>query len=97
MSHANLTGNMIVGNNVFLSVQVSTSNDNNIGSKGYNEALIKGPTIEDNVLIGAGANILPGVTLGEYSIIGASALVTKDVPSRKVVMGIPAKIVRNVE
>jgi len=97
MDNTHITGNMIIGNNVFVSVLVATTNDNNIGAKGYDESLIKGPTIEDNVMIGAGANLLPGIRIGKGSIVGASALVTKDVIRYTVVMGIPAKFVRNLE
>lgn len=96
MDNSHITGNMVIGNNVFISVLVSTTNDNNIGSKGYNESFVKGPIIEDNVLVGAGANLLPGVRIGQGSIIGAGTLVTKDVPSKKLVMGVPGKIVRDV-
>jgi acetyltransferase-like isoleucine patch superfamily enzyme len=97
MDNSHITGNMIIGNNVFISVLVASTNDNNIGTKGYDEALIVGPIIEDFVLIGANANLLPGVRIGTHSIVGASALVTKDVPPYKVVMGIPAKIVRDIQ
>ena len=47
--------------------------------------------------IGAAANILPHVTIGKNAIVGAGAVVTKNVPPNKVVMGIPAKIIKNVE
>ncbi|EHZ7120552.1 N-acetyltransferase [Vibrio vulnificus] len=47
--------------------------------------------------IGANATILPGVTIGSKAIIGAGAVVTKDVPDRAVVVGNPAKIIRYVE
>jgi acetyltransferase-like isoleucine patch superfamily enzyme len=96
MDNTHITGNMIIGNNVFISVLVSTTNDNNIGSKGYDEEKIKGPLIRNNVLVGAGANILPGIEIGEYSIIGAGSVVTKSVPSHKVVMGVPGKIVKDL-
>lgn len=96
MDNTHITGNMVIGENVFISVLVATTNDNNIGTKGYDEAYIKGPTIEDNVLIGAGANLLPNTHIGKGSIVGAGSLVTKNVPENKVVMGQPAKIIRDV-
>jgi len=97
MDSTNITGNMQIGSHVFISNLVSTSNDNNLGSKGYDEAFVKGPIIEDYVGIGAGANILPGVRIGTGSIVAAGAVVTKDVPPKKLVMGIPARIVKDLE
>jgi acetyltransferase-like isoleucine patch superfamily enzyme len=47
--------------------------------------------IERNVWIGAGATILPGIRVGEGSVVGAAAVVTKDVPARTVVVGVPAR------
>ena len=52
--------------------------------------------IGNNVWIGAGAIILPGITIGDNSIVGAGAVVTKDVPSNVVVVGNPAKIIKNI-
>ena len=49
--------------------------------------------VEDNCFIGLGATLLPGVTIGANSIVGASALVTHDVPAGSVVGGTPAKII----
>lgn len=97
MDNAHITGNMKIGNDVFISVLVSTTNDNTMGREEYNEDHVKGAVIGDKVTVGAAANILPGVTIGQNVIVGASALVTKDIPENKVVMGIPAKIVRDVE
>ena len=53
--------------------------------------------IKRNAYIGAGAIILPGVTIGEYSIVAAGAVVTGDVPPRTVVGGVPAKTIGTVE
>ena len=50
--------------------------------------------IKKGAWIGAGASILPGVTVGKYAIVGAGAIVTKDVPDYSVVVGIPAKVVK---
>lgn len=47
--------------------------------------------------IGTGAIILPGVTVGKYSVVGAGAVVTKDVPDHTVVMGVPAKPVKSLK
>ena len=52
------------------------------------------PVMEDDVWIGRGAVILPGVRVGKGSIVGAGAVVTKDVPPRSVVSGAPARIIR---
>ncbi len=49
------------------------------------------PTIKDNVVIGSGAQVLGPVTVGRYAKIGANAVVTKDVPEKAVMVGIPAK------
>ena len=52
--------------------------------------------IKRNVWIGAGATILPGVTVGENSIVAAGAVVTKDVPDNTIVGGVPAKWIKNL-
>lgn len=54
-------------------------------------------TIGDDAWVGAGVIILPGVNIGEKSIIGANSVVTKDVPSNSVVAGVPAKIIRYLQ
>lgn len=51
--------------------------------------------IEDNVWIGSRAIILPGVKIGKGSIIGAGAVVTKDIPEYSIVGGVPAKLIRS--
>jgi len=56
-----------------------------------------GPIIKDNVKIGANTVILRGITIGEYSIVDAGAVVTKDIPPKSVVYGVPAKIVETLE
>ncbi len=59
-------------------------------------AVIHGAYIESGCLIGIGATILDGVVIGSGSIIGAGAVVTKSVPPRSLVMGIPGKVVRQL-
>lgn len=53
--------------------------------------------VENNVYIGAGAYIMPGVKIGDNCIIGAGAVVTRDVPPDSVAVGIPARVVESVE
>jgi len=49
-------------------------------------------TISDYVRIGGGTTILPGITLGEFALIGAGSVVTKDMPSRAIAYGVPAEV-----
>ena len=49
------------------------------------------PTLQDNVVVGSGAQILGPVIIGKNSLIGANAVVTKDVPEKSIMVGIPAK------
>ena len=58
--------------------------------------LVKPVVIKRNGWIGAGATILPGVTVGENSVVAAGAMVTKDVPANTVVAGIPAKVIKTI-
>ena len=52
------------------------------------------PTIKDGAVIGSGAQVLGPVTVGKFAKIGANAVVTKDVPDKAVMVGIPAKAVK---
>ena len=84
-----------------------TITDNSHGKSDYESLSIppilrllhsKGPVIiEDGVWIGDKVTILPGVRIGENSIIGANALVTKDVPANCVVGGVPAKLIKIIK
>ena len=96
MDGTHITGNAKVGNNVFIGMLVSTANDNNLNERKYSEKDI-GPTIENDATVGEGASILPGLTLGQGSLIGAGSVVTKDVPARAVVMGVPARIIKYMD
>jgi acetyltransferase-like isoleucine patch superfamily enzyme len=53
--------------------------------------------IGDDAWIGTGAILLPGITIGSMSIVGAGAVVTENVPPRSVAVGVPAKVVRRIE
>lgn len=97
MDLTHITGNCKVGNNVFISVLVSTTNDNVVVDRQYDEERIMGPTIEDDVTIGAGACLLPGVVIGRGAFVAANSVVTKSIDPYDLVMGIPAKVVRNLK
>jgi acetyltransferase-like isoleucine patch superfamily enzyme len=53
--------------------------------------------VKEGATIGANATILPGITIGEKSMVGAGAVVTKDVPAKTLVLGNPARVVRELE
>jgi maltose O-acetyltransferase len=53
--------------------------------------------IEDNVWIGGGAILLPGVNIGRNAVVGAGAVVTRSVPANTVVAGNPARVLREIE
>jgi maltose O-acetyltransferase len=53
--------------------------------------------IEDNVWLGGGAILLPGVTIGQNAVVGAGSVVTRDVPENAVVAGNPARVIREIE
>ena len=57
---------------------------------------VKGPTIRRGARIGGGAILCPRVEIGEEAFVGAGAVVTKDVPPRVVVVGSPARVLREV-
>ena len=77
----------VIGENCVISQCVTIG-----GKQGSNGA----PSIGNNVVIGAGAQIIGKVTIGDNCIIGANAVVNKDVPSNVVVGGVPAKILKNL-
>ncbi len=53
--------------------------------------------IERNVWVGSGVQIMPGVTIGENSVIGAGSVVTKDVPANVVAAGVPCRVLREID
>ncbi|OIJ10623.1 transferase [Anaerobacillus alkalilacustris] len=60
------------------------------------KSTLKGAIVEENSIVGANSTILPGVKIGKNSIVGAGAVVVEDVASEKVVVGNPAKIIKNI-
>jgi len=90
-----LTAYSTVEDDVFLGPCVITSNDKSMGRTPGRE--FKGPTFKQGCRVGAGAVILPGLTIGEEALIGAGAVVTKDVGPHEVWVGNPARLLRMVD
>ncbi|WP_339471886.1 acyltransferase [Pseudomonas sp. EL_65y_Pfl1_R83] len=82
-----------VEDNVFIGPNATFTNDSMPRSKVYPEEF-KSINLRFGASIGANATILPGVTIGRFAMVGAGAVVTKDVPDCAVVVGNPAKIIR---
>lgn len=82
-----------VGRYVFIGPGVVFTNDLYPVSEVWSEDLIMLTFIEDYVSLGANSTILPGITIGMYSIVGAGSVVTKNIPPHCKVFGNPAKIV----
>ena len=76
----------VIGDNVLLYQQVTLGGTGKKRDKRH-------PTLEDNVVVGAGAKILGNITIGAGSQIGAGSVVVKDIPSDCTVVGIPGRII----
>lgn len=88
-----------IGNNVMMApnVTISVTGHPIHPDQRKNGAQFSIPVkIEDNVWIGAGVIILPGVTIGENSVIGAGSIVTKSIPKNVVAVGNPCKVLREI-
>ena len=81
---------------VFIAPGVVTSNDNFVGRTQERFKHFKGVTVRRGGRIGAGSVTLPGVVIGEDGLVAAGSVVTRDVPPRKIVVGSPARVWRDV-
>ncbi len=88
-------GTIIIEDGVMLGPEVGLFTVNH-EPKNIRVIMTKEIHIKKNAWIGARVNILPGVTIGENAIIGTGSVVTKDVPDNCVVVGVPAKIVKEI-
>ena len=93
---AYITAYSTLEDNVFIAPCVVTTNDNFMGRTERRHALRKGPTIRRGARIGGGAILCPAVEIGEEAFVGAGAVVIKDVPPRVLVVGNPARVLRDV-
>jgi acetyltransferase-like isoleucine patch superfamily enzyme len=82
--------NCMFANNVVIA---TATHDPNVDP--MNRTMVTRPvSIGSNVWFGIGATVLPGLTIGDGAIIGASAVVTRDVPARAIVLGVPGRVTR---
>jgi len=80
-----------IGSDVFIGPNVTFTNDNFPRSKQYPERFLE-TVVEDGASIGANATILPGLRIGSKAMVGAGAVVTRDIPPNAIVVGNPARI-----
>ena len=93
---AYITAYSTLEDNVFIAPGVQTTNDNFMGRTDERHALRRGPTIRRGARIGGAAVLCPGVEIGEEAYVGAGAVVVNDVAPRAVVVGNPARVLRDV-
>lgn len=85
---------VMIGPDAYIFTRIHTFRKTSIPMRKQDD-LHKSVVIEDDVWIGAQAIIMPGITIHKGSIVGAGAVVTKDVPAYTVVGGVPAKKIKN--
>jgi acetyltransferase-like isoleucine patch superfamily enzyme len=93
---AYVTAYSLLEEDVFIAPCVVTANDNFMGRTERRHALRRGPTVRRGARIGAAAVLLPGIEVGEEAFVGAAAVVIRDVAPRAVVVGNPARQIREV-
>jgi acetyltransferase-like isoleucine patch superfamily enzyme len=95
-ANAYVTAYSTVEEDVFIAPCVVTTNDNLMGRTEARHELRRGPTIRRGARVGSGAVLLPGIEVGEEAFVGAGAVVLENVPARAVVVGNPARKIRDV-
>lgn len=90
-------GGITIEDNVLIAPKVSLLSEGHPVSPDNRQSLVPGHIhIKKNAWIGAGATILPGVTIGENAVVAAGAVVTTDVPANTIVGGVPAKTIKTI-
>jgi acetyltransferase-like isoleucine patch superfamily enzyme len=95
-AHAYITAYSLLEDNVFIAPCVITTNDNFMGRTEKRHELMRGPTIRRGARVGGGAVLLPGIEIGEEAFIGAGAVVVRDVEAHALMVGNPARRLREV-
>jgi acetyltransferase-like isoleucine patch superfamily enzyme len=95
-SECYITAYSTIEDRVFVAPGVVTSNDNFVGRTEERFQHFKGVTVRRGGRIGAGSVILPGIEIGADALVAAGSVVTRNVPPKRIVMGAPAREVRDV-
>ena len=101
--HCGAAESVIIGENVLISGRVYISDHNHrfdhpdLPPSRCQELITAPVVIEDGAWLGEGCVVLKGVTIGHRAVVGANAVVTKDVPAYTVVAGVPARIIRGID
>ena len=95
-NNVNVYHGVTIGNNVFVGPNATFTNDMYPRAELWDDSRLVKTEVKDGVSIGAGAIIVCGVTLGEYCVVGAGSVVTKDVPPYTLVVGNPARVIKKV-
>jgi acetyltransferase-like isoleucine patch superfamily enzyme len=95
-SEAYITALSDIGDYCFVSPEVTFTNDNFLGRTKERFKYHKGVTMKRGARVGANATVMPGLTIEEDGLVGAGAVVTRDVPARKLVVGVPARVIKDV-
>ncbi len=90
-----VTGGTVIEDDVFVGPGVTLTNDNSMDRHPPDKEF-EGPLLRRACRIGGGSTICPGIEVGEEAFVAAGAVVSADVPARAVVMGVPARFVREV-
>jgi acetyltransferase-like isoleucine patch superfamily enzyme len=91
-----ITSESDVGDHCFVAPYVVTTNDNFLGRTKERFKHRKGCTLARGARVGGGAVLLPGIVVGEDALVAAGSIVTRDVPARRIVAGVPASDFRAV-
>ncbi|MGK4178735.1 sugar O-acetyltransferase [Lapidilactobacillus dextrinicus] len=94
------SGKITIGNNVFIAPNVCLITEEhamNVKQRLAGLEYAHPINIDDNVWIAAGVLVLPGVTIGENSVIGAGSVVAKDIPANSLAVGNPCRVIRQLD